>query len=106
MRPRLFSGVVVLILYLVRRGGAVSWLHQESKASVEFTLAGTSLLIPLEDRAGVLNRFVRLESSRICPGGGFGRGLVNELAQRQYGLLAMNNDRSLVFVSPLAFLRR
>ena len=57
-------------------GGRVEVGVGETPAGVDLTVADSGPGIPEEDRARVLERFVRLESSRNSPGTGLGLSLV------------------------------
>ncbi|HYE43677.1 MAG TPA: HAMP domain-containing sensor histidine kinase [Caulobacteraceae bacterium] len=78
-------------------GGAVM-LRARRKASgeVEFSVTDTGPGIPEEDRARVVQRFVRLENSRTEPGSGLGLSLVAAVAEAHGGRLELDEGPGVV----------
>jgi len=67
-------------------GGAVMLrARRRSSGQVEFSVTDTGPGVPDEDRARVLDRFVRLENSRTEPGSGLGLSLVAAVAEAHRG---------------------
>ncbi len=78
-------------------GGAVM-LRARRKASgeVEFSVTDTGPGVPDEDRARVVQRFVRLENSRSEPGSGLGLSLVAAVAAAHGGRLELDEGPGVV----------
>ena len=72
-------------------GGAVMLrVRRRSSGEVEFSVTDTGPGVPLEDRARVVQRFVRLENSRNEPGSGLGLSLVAAVAEAHGGRLELD----------------
>ncbi len=72
-------------------GGAVMLrLRRRSSGEVEFSVTDTGPGVPEEDRARVVERFVRLENSRNAPGTGLGLSLVAAVAEAHGGRLELS----------------
>jgi signal transduction histidine kinase len=72
-------------------GGAVMLrVRRRSSGDVEFSVTDTGPGVPEEDRARVVERFVRLENSRNLPGAGLGLSLVAAVAEAHGGMLEVN----------------
>jgi signal transduction histidine kinase len=78
-------------------GGAVM-LRARRKASgeVEFSVTDTGPGVPEDDRARVVQRFVRLENSRSEPGSGLGLSLVAAVAEAHGGRLELDEGPGIV----------
>jgi signal transduction histidine kinase len=78
--------------------GALSikaYADDQGRACVEVSDSGPG--IPPEDRERVLDRFVRLESSRSSPGTGLGLSLVSAVAKLHQGQIILgDNERGLI----------
>jgi signal transduction histidine kinase len=73
------------------RGGAVMLrLRRRSTGEVEISVTDTGPGIPEKDRERVLQRFVRLQSSRTLPGVGLGLSLVDAVARAHGGRLELS----------------
>ena len=71
-------------------GGAIMLrVRQRSSGEVEFSVTDTGPGVPDEDRARVVDRFVRLENSRNQPGAGLGLSLVAAVAEAHHGRLEL-----------------
>lgn len=71
-------------------GGAIMLrVRQRSSGEVEFSVTDTGPGVPEEDRARVVDRFVRLENSRNQPGAGLGLSLVAAVAEAHRGRLEL-----------------
>ncbi len=62
-------------------GGEITLAATETPSGVELCVSDTGPGIPSEDRARVMERFVRLEASRNSPGTGLGLSLVAAVAR-------------------------
>lgn len=62
-------------------GGAILLTVRSTSAGVEIVVRDNGPGIPVEERAHVLERFVRLEESRHTPGNGLGLSLVQAVAK-------------------------
>ncbi len=72
-------------------GGAVMLrVRQRSSGEVECSITDTGPGVPEEDRARVVERFVRLENSRSLPGSGLGLSLVQAVAEAHGGRLDLD----------------
>lgn len=63
------------------QGGNVRVSVENTPGGVAMSVADSGIGIPAEDRARVLDRFVRLEASRHSPGTGLGLSLVVAVAK-------------------------
>jgi signal transduction histidine kinase len=71
-------------------GGAIMLrVRRRSSGEVEFSVTDTGPGVPEEDRARVIERFVRLENSRNQPGAGLGLSLVAAVAEAHGGRLEL-----------------
>ncbi|NBU28631.1 MAG: sensor histidine kinase, partial [Caulobacteraceae bacterium] len=78
-------------------GGAVMLrLRRRSSGEVEFSVTDTGPGVPEEDRARVVERFVRLENSRNAPGTGLGLSLVAAVAEAHGGRLELSEGPGVV----------
>ncbi|HVI34372.1 HAMP domain-containing sensor histidine kinase [Phenylobacterium sp.] len=69
-------------------GGAIMLrVRRRSSGEVEFSVTDTGPGVPEQDRARVVERFVRLENSRNEPGAGLGLSLVAAVAEAHGGRL-------------------
>jgi len=72
-------------------GGAIMLrVRRRSSGEVEFSVTDTGPGVPEEDRARVVERFVRLENSRNEPGAGLGLSLVGAVAEAHGGRLELD----------------
>ncbi len=72
-------------------GGAIMLrVRRRSSGEVEFSVTDTGPGVPDEDRARVVERFVRLENSRNEPGAGLGLSLVAAVAEAHGGRLQLD----------------
>lgn len=74
-------------------GGAVRVAMIETPEFVELSVADTGPGIPKEDRARVVERFVRLEESRNSPGTGLGLSLVAAVARFHDAELLLDDNK-------------
>ena len=73
-------------------GGAVMFrARRKSNGEVEFSVTDNGHGIPDEDRERVLQRFVRLDSSRSEPGSGLGLSLVTAVAEAHGGRIDLDD---------------
>jgi signal transduction histidine kinase len=71
-------------------GGAIMLrARRRSSGELEFSITDTGPGVPDEDRARVVQRFVRLENSRSEPGAGLGLSLVQAVAASHGGRLEL-----------------
>jgi signal transduction histidine kinase len=71
-------------------GGAIMLrVRRRSSGEVEYSVTDTGPGVPDEDRARVVERFVRLENSRNEPGSGLGLSLVAAVAEAHGGRLEL-----------------
>ncbi|MDB5443073.1 MAG: sensor histidine kinase [Phenylobacterium sp.] len=71
-------------------GGAIMLrVRRRSSGEVEFSVTDTGPGVPEDDRARVIERFVRLENSRNQPGAGLGLSLVAAVAEAHGGRLEL-----------------
>ena len=78
-------------------GGAIMLrVRRRSSGEVEFSVTDTGPGVPEEDRARVVERFVRLENSRNQPGAGLGLSLVGAVAAAHGGRLELAEGPGLV----------
>ncbi len=73
-------------------GGHISVSATETPLSIDLTVADTGPGIPVEERARVLERFVRLEKSRNSPGTGLGLSLVAAVARMHDAKLILGDN--------------
>lgn len=72
-------------------GGAIMLrVRRRSSGEIEFSVTDTGPGVPAEDRARVVQRFVRLENSRSAPGSGLGLSLVAAVAEAHGGRLELD----------------
>jgi signal transduction histidine kinase len=72
-------------------GGAVMLrVRRRSSGEIEFSVTDTGPGVPDEDRARIVQRFVRLENSRTQPGAGLGLSLVAAVAEAHGGRLEID----------------
>ena len=72
-------------------GGAVMLrARRRSSGEIEFSVTDTGPGVPEEDRARIVQRFVRLENSRNEPGAGLGLSLVAAVAEAHGGRLEID----------------
>lgn len=72
-------------------GGAIMLrARRRSSGEVEFSVTDTGPGVPEEDRARVIERFVRLENSRNQPGAGLGLSLVAAVAEAHGGRIELD----------------
>jgi signal transduction histidine kinase len=72
-------------------GGAIMLrVRRRSSGEVEYSVTDTGPGVPVEDRARVVERFVRLENSRNEPGSGLGLSLVGAVAEAHGGRLELD----------------
>jgi len=74
-------------------GGRIVVSASETPSGVDLAVADSGPGIPPEDRARVLERFVRLESSRNSPGTGLGLSLVAAVARLHEATLTLADNR-------------
>jgi signal transduction histidine kinase len=74
-------------------GGRIAVWTAMTPQGAELTVADTGPGIPPEQRAHVIERFVRLESSRNSPGTGLGLSLVAAVARLHGAVLALDDNR-------------
>jgi signal transduction histidine kinase len=78
-------------------GGAVMLrVRRRSSGEVEFSVTDTGPGVPEEDRARVVQRFVRLENSRSEPGSGLGLSLVAAVAEAHGGRLELSEGPGII----------
>lgn len=78
-------------------GGAVMLrARRKSTGEVEFSITDTGPGVPEDDRARVVQRFVRLENSRSEPGSGLGLSLVAAVAEAHGGRLELDEGPGVV----------
>jgi signal transduction histidine kinase len=75
-----------------RSGGKVELAVEAAGGRVRFIVADQGAGIGPEDRVRVLERFVRLESSRTRPGSGLGLSLANAIARLHGGTLELADN--------------
>jgi signal transduction histidine kinase len=73
-------------------GGHIWVSASETPAGIDLVVADNGPGIPVEDRARVLERFVRLEKSRNSPGTGLGLSLVAAVARMHEAKLALGDN--------------
>ncbi|MBI1685810.1 sensor histidine kinase [Caulobacter hibisci] len=77
------------IKYTPEGGAIMLRLRRRSSGELEFSVTDTGPGVPEEDRARVVQRFVRLENSRSEPGAGLGLSLVQAVAASHGGRLEL-----------------
>ena len=65
-------------------------VRRRSSGELEFSVTDTGLGVAEEDRARIVQRFVRLENSRNEPGAGLGLSLVAAVAEAHGGRLEID----------------
>ncbi len=95
--PELLSQAFVNLLdnaikYTPKAGCISLALSKADDGAVTFSVADSGPGIPEEDRARVLDRFVRLESSRSSPGSGLGLSLVHAVAKMHRAELILGDN--------------
>jgi signal transduction histidine kinase len=78
------------IKYNVQGGAVMLRVRRRSSGEIEFSVTDTGPGVPEADRARVVQRFVRLESSRSLPGVGLGLSLVAAVAEAHGGRLEID----------------
>ncbi len=78
------------IKYTPEGGAVMLRVRRRSSGEVEFSVTDTGPGVPEEDRARVVQRFVRLENSRSEPGSGLGLSLVAAVAEAHGGRLELS----------------
>jgi signal transduction histidine kinase len=73
-------------------GGTIALIVQASPTGAEFIVADSGPGIPESERAHVLERFVRLDSSADTPGSGLGLSLVAAVAKLHRGRLTLADN--------------
>ncbi len=93
-RPILIQALANIIDNAIKytpAGGAVMLrVRRRSSGEIEFSITDTGPGVPEEDRARVVQRFVRLENSRSEPGSGLGLSLVAAVAEAHGGRLELD----------------
>ena len=74
------------------QGGRISVYTNMTPQGAELTVADTGPGIPIEQRARVIERFVRLETSRNSPGTGLGLSLVAAVARLHGARLRLDDN--------------
>ena len=74
-------------------GGSIRVSVSETPSGTDLTVVDSGPGIPAEDRARVLERFVRLESSRNSPGTGLGLSLVAAVARLHEAALTLDDNK-------------
>ena len=77
------------IKYTPEGGAIMLRARRRSSGELEFSVTDTGPGVPMEDRARVVQRFVRLENSRSEPGAGLGLSLVQAVAVSHGGALEL-----------------
>jgi signal transduction histidine kinase len=77
------------IKYTPEGGAIMLRARRRSSGELEFSVTDTGPGVPMEDRARVVQRFVRLENSRSEPGAGLGLSLVQAVAASHGGALEL-----------------
>ncbi|HRD29081.1 MAG TPA: HAMP domain-containing sensor histidine kinase [Caulobacter sp.] len=78
------------IKYTPAGGAVMVRVRRRSSGEIEFSITDNGPGVPLEDRARVVQRFVRLENSRNEPGSGLGLSLVAAVAEAHGGRLELD----------------
>ena len=78
------------IKYTPKGGAIMLRVRRRSSGEVEFSVTDTGPGVPEEDRARVVQRFVRLENSRNLPGAGLGLSLVAAVAEAHGGRVELS----------------
>ncbi|KIL99410.1 periplasmic sensor signal transduction histidine kinase [Paramagnetospirillum magnetotacticum MS-1] len=95
-RHLLFQALANLVDNAVKytpSGGEVSVTVTGGPASVVVSVADSGPGIPEESREAVLERFVRLDSTRTTPGNGLGLSLVQAVARLHSARLSLDDNR-------------
>jgi signal transduction histidine kinase len=74
-------------------GGSVTVTALETPQGVELHVSDTGPGIPVEERARVVERFVRLDASRNTPGTGLGLSLVAAVARLHDARLILEDNK-------------
>lgn len=94
-RDLIFQAVANLLdnaLKFTPPGGGIEVSASEAGGRIFLRVADTGPGIPAEDRAAVIKRFHRLESSRSTPGSGLGLSLVSAVAKMHNAELELSNN--------------
>jgi len=94
-RDLIFQAVANLIdnaLKFTSPGGSIEVSASEAGGRIFIRVADTGPGIPAEERAAVIKRFHRLESSRSTPGSGLGLSLVSAVAKMHQAELELSNN--------------
>ncbi len=86
-------------------GGRVFVSAAETPSSIDLSVADSGPGIPAEDRARVLQRFVRLEKSRNSPGTGLGLSLVAAVARMHDAQLTLDDAEPAGLKATISFPR-
>jgi signal transduction histidine kinase len=84
------------VKYTPAAGAVMLRTRRRGSGEIEITVTDTGPGIPEEDRARVLERFVRLEQSRSAPGSGLGLSLVAAVAAAHGGRLELDEGPGMV----------
>jgi signal transduction histidine kinase len=94
-RDLLFQAVTNLVDNAVKytpAGGSIHVAARATATGAELIVADAGPGVPAEQRENVLERFVRLESSRCSPGSGLGLSLVAAVAKLHHGELLLEDN--------------
>jgi signal transduction histidine kinase len=94
-RDLLFQALTNLVDNAVKYapiGGTIRLAVQRAGDRIELMVADSGPGIPADQREAVLQRFVRLESSRGSPGSGLGLSLVNAVARLHDGEVLLEDN--------------
>lgn len=76
--------------YTPAGGGVTFRLRKTAQNEIEYSITDNGPGVPLEDRARIIERFVRLENSRTQPGVGLGLSMVQAVAVAHGGRLMID----------------